>query len=80
VLKTAHGQSQLLTDTYHAAACSARDAMSYEESGVVTAVEVLTAGAYECPLCKRIGNRRLGPNDPRPPFHLGCRCTTVPIV
>lgn len=72
--------AQLLADTYFATAAVFREVTQYGSSGVVEGVEVLTAGAFVCPCCQRMEGKRLTAQDSGPPFHLGCRCTILPVV
>jgi len=60
-----------------------RDAASYVSGAdLIKGLEVLTLEDDAlCPCCQRHGRKkRLAAGDPRPPFHLGCRCMVLPVL
>lgn len=74
-----------LVHTIMMLAAKEREASSYKESEVVGSVEILSArDEHVCPRClERDGQSVARPWEHLellPPFHPGCRCTTLPVL
>lgn len=68
------------TETTRAAAEGSK--IGYQESGVVSEVEIRNANDERvCPICGPLGGTKTPLNGGKhPPYHVNCRCWIVPVV
>jgi SPP1 gp7 family putative phage head morphogenesis protein len=72
--------------TETARAYSLGSVTAFRESGVVSAIEWLTAPTDACPICAPLNGQRTALDTPFsggipfPPAHTNCRCTILPVV
>lgn len=75
-----------IAQTETAAAYSRGSILAYQDSGVVSGVEWLTAGSEVCDVCQPLNGQvaDLGGDFAggvaHPPAHPGCRCAIAPVV
>jgi len=77
-------RSELIARTETATAYSRGSILAYQESGVVTGMEWLTADS-PCPICDPLNGMVVALDKtfdgiPYPPAHPGCRCAIAPVV
>ena len=75
-------EGELIHHTYlMARSCGARNEIDPDMLEILNALKVTPVDDDRtCPYCHRMGGKKYLPNQgPRPPFHLGCRCSMLEI-
>lgn len=72
---------KLLTHTLELSSYRLRNIKGYRQLGIIKKVEILGVEGDPCPICAPQHKKIFNINDfnSLPPFHPGCRCTTVPF-
>lgn len=73
---------ELLTHTLEFSSYKLRNIEGYKQSSIIKKVEILGVEGDPCPICAPQNKKIFNTNDINslPPFHPGCRCTTIPII